>query len=305
MVKERTLQAKKFLARGEIIVIQRTIEEKEAYKIFFIPNNTRVLVVNDTKDTTLEMVSFLLQIGVNHLTLVPYEEGKDFSDIKVAITPGEKSRVPGYIKKIIDVDNRCIDISTFIKIITKLGLDNKRINERLIKYSDNIISLDIGIKNKYNELLIRNEQFDTVINLSKDGILLLNSKDEILICNQQFKTIFSIKEEITNKNINYFLDHKIAKVLQKENLTDELMEFKRKYININKKCIHYLGQKIVNDSFRKDLFYRLNILPINIPPLRDRKENILLLIRHFIDNNKFKLSPEVEEQLLNYTWPVT
>ncbi len=64
------------------------------------------------------------------------------------------------------------------------------------------------------------------------------------------------------------------------------------------------------ERFRKDLFYRLNVIPIVIPPLRDRKEDIPLLADHFLgkfmsDSNPLmkKLTPEALEKLVVYDWP--
>ena len=63
-------------------------------------------------------------------------------------------------------------------------------------------------------------------------------------------------------------------------------------------------------TFRKDLYYRLNTLTIDIPPLRERKEDISLLADHFLSmyskvhkKNVSSISPEVIEQLINYSWP--
>ena len=63
-------------------------------------------------------------------------------------------------------------------------------------------------------------------------------------------------------------------------------------------------------KFREDLFYRLNTVPINLPPLRARKEDIHLLFRKFAADfaSKYrmpavKLSPEATELLINYAWP--
>ncbi|OGC93999.1 MAG: hypothetical protein A2142_07275 [candidate division Zixibacteria bacterium RBG_16_48_11] len=71
-----------------------------------------------------------------------------------------------------------------------------------------------------------------------------------------------------------------------------------------------LEQKVQAKQFRADLFYRLNVLPVCIPPLRQRKEDIPLLCAHFIQrhcqrlNLKEKsLNPEVLELLVSYHWP--
>lgn len=67
---------------------------------------------------------------------------------------------------------------------------------------------------------------------------------------------------------------------------------------------------IKSGALRKDLFYRLNVIPISIPPLRERKEDIPFLVNHFVDifNNKGKrrveqISPDAMESLLSYHWP--
>ena len=63
-------------------------------------------------------------------------------------------------------------------------------------------------------------------------------------------------------------------------------------------------------KFRDDLFYRLNVFPVNIPPLRERKEDILLLVEHFLNRycalHKRKVTGFTEaaiEALLFYDWP--
>jgi DNA-binding NtrC family response regulator len=71
-----------------------------------------------------------------------------------------------------------------------------------------------------------------------------------------------------------------------------------------------LEEEITRGNFRSDLFYRLNVIAIEIPPLRDRPEDIPLLAESFLaeialkrDEPKKKLSPEAAEQLQDYAWP--
>jgi transcriptional regulator with PAS, ATPase and Fis domain len=66
-------------------------------------------------------------------------------------------------------------------------------------------------------------------------------------------------------------------------------------------------EKIKKGEFREDFYYRLNVVPIHLPPLKERKEDIPLLIGAFIDkyssNKSMEISNQVMDYLLNYGWP--
>lgn len=71
-----------------------------------------------------------------------------------------------------------------------------------------------------------------------------------------------------------------------------------------------LHKEVEEGHFREDLYYRLNVIPIEMPPLRDRKEDVPLLLDHFLkvanqENGKSVtgFSPQAKQFLLEYSWP--
>jgi len=64
-----------------------------------------------------------------------------------------------------------------------------------------------------------------------------------------------------------------------------------------------LKNEVENGNFREDLYFRLNLIPLNIVPLRERKEDLPSLIDQFIDDFGGAISPEAKKLLLHYHWP--
>jgi Nif-specific regulatory protein len=115
-------------------------------------------------------------------------------------------------------------------------------------------------------------------------------------------------DEIGDLPIN--LQPKILRVLQEK-------EFERvggeRTIKVDVRVIAATGRKleelVSRGKFREDLYYRLNVVPIFMPALRDRKEDIPILIEHFLkrfnDENKksISISPQSLRVLVDYNWP--
>jgi PAS domain S-box-containing protein len=71
-----------------------------------------------------------------------------------------------------------------------------------------------------------------------------------------------------------------------------------------------LEEMLSDGRFRKDLFYRLNVIPLHIPPLRERRDDIIPLVRHFLQQmaqeaaiSEIKMGPEAEKGLMRHNWP--
>jgi len=66
-----------------------------------------------------------------------------------------------------------------------------------------------------------------------------------------------------------------------------------------------LGRMVADGQFREDLFYRLNVIPVQLPPLRERREDIPLLVQHFLSRfqSTATVSQEGMRRLMSYQWP--
>ena len=112
-------------------------------------------------------------------------------------------------------------------------------------------------------------------------------------------------------NLSLKIQAKLLRVIQER----EFMKVgDQKKINLDIRIISAsnseLSESIMKGGFREDLYYRLSVVPIHLPPLRERKKDIPLLIRHFLDKLSQKMkkslpevSPEAMDILTEYAWP--
>ena len=114
-------------------------------------------------------------------------------------------------------------------------------------------------------------------------------------------------DEIAEMSLN--MQAKLLRVLQEKSFervggTETLSVDVRVIAATNRELV----EAIKKGTFREDLFYRLNVIHIHLPPLRERKEDIPLLAKHFIQKYGHvyqvdKISPKAMELLCNYHWP--
>jgi DNA-binding NtrC family response regulator len=116
-------------------------------------------------------------------------------------------------------------------------------------------------------------------------------------------------DEISNISLN--IQAKLLRVIQEREIT---RVGSTKPIKVDVRILVATNENLADcvreGKFREDLFYRLSVVPMQLPPLRERKEDIPLLIAHFLKKyNKRtkkeikKISPPVQKALIQYDWP--
>jgi transcriptional regulator, propionate catabolism operon regulatory protein len=113
-------------------------------------------------------------------------------------------------------------------------------------------------------------------------------------------------DEINSMSLN--LQAKLLRVLEEK----EVMRIGSDYVipldvRVIAAANEELKEKVKAGNFRSDLFYRLNILKLSIPPLRERKKDIVPLFKHYLKelskkNNEIELSNKIENKIINHTW---
>jgi DNA-binding NtrC family response regulator len=104
------------------------------------------------------------------------------------------------------------------------------------------------------------------------------------------------------------LQAKLLRTLQEKEYSpvgcSDVFSFKANIISASNR---HLSEAVSNHDFREDLYYRLCVIPLQIPPLRSRGDDVLRLFRHFLDglscNKHFREGDELEVFLSDYKWP--
>lgn len=116
-------------------------------------------------------------------------------------------------------------------------------------------------------------------------------------------------DEIGEMDIN--LQAKLLRVLQEREVTriggNEVIKLDVRVIAATHKD---LAREVKLGNFREDLYYRLLGLPIHLPPLRERGNDVIVIAKHFLDQfssenqlPKFRITEEAQQKLLQYPWP--
>ena len=204
----------------EIIVANRTINYDYIDQVVLIPKDTDVLFVNDEKETTYEGIRALKELGIDHINFIPYYPyiKESVPKVDIAITPGECDKVPGFVKKVIDIGPRIMDFTTVMQILNKMNMLDFKGEQFSNKYLKKIINVAKKIAELNSEVTNLNKHLNLVLDGLNDGLLVYDTMGKISVFNENLKRLLnvgytkvigrSVKDIIYNKSILEFLMNK-------------------------------------------------------------------------------------------------
>jgi two-component system, NtrC family, response regulator AtoC len=208
------------------------------------------------------------------------------------------------MRKVFRVIDRAAEVSTTVLIQGESGtgkeLVARALHERGPRKSKSFVALNCGA---IPEHLLESELFG-----HKRGAFTDASSDKTGLFEAAHEgTIFL--DEIGELPLS--LQVKILRVLQESTLRRVGETRDRKVdVRVVAATVRDLESEVRDGAFREDLYYRLHVLPITVPPLRDRKDDIPLLVDHFLARNNIRLGTRVRavddaarKTLLAYHWP--
>ena len=189
------------------IVGRRVINHRHLAELLELPRASKVLFVNDRKETTYQAIEQLKALGVNYINYYPYYPGiASYPDLDIAVTVGEAYLVPYEVDRIIDLETRSLDITTLADIAKKLGLIEVLGDNLSSHYLNEIIGLLNRIYDNGKEMKVISRRLDTVANCLPKAIIYTNKYGDIIVSNQYMYNLLGLSSnDVIGKNIKSVL----------------------------------------------------------------------------------------------------
>lgn len=174
-------RAQKIYPHSKIIAAKRTISGSNLEKLFILPKGKKVLVINHPKETTIETICSLKEMGIDHLEYVPYwkESGIDIRGFDTAISPGMIHLCPEEIENKIDIGSRPIAFSTFAEILIYFGLEIELIDKFAYEHIRRLVNAGHKISEAYRRAEGLRKNLQAIFNEIDDAIVSVNEHNRI------------------------------------------------------------------------------------------------------------------------------
>ncbi len=183
---------------SRLIIARRTIDFDALDELFFLPEGSPVIFVNDVKEAAINGIEALEEVGLDHLELIPFYPGLDENEIqeaRLALTPGEVDKVPGFVEEVIDIGPRLMDYTTIVSILNSLGILENQANRFSNKYLQKIIKMGKKLAHSAREINRLNSQLNQIINGLNEAVLVYNPEGKISVATGQVRELLDLGDK--------------------------------------------------------------------------------------------------------------
>lgn len=192
---------------ADLVFASRTISKSGLEKIIDIPKGTEVILIDESPEMTIQMISVIYQLVGNHIDLKSYwAMDKDEIRDKTVIILGQSDYVPESAKEIINIGNSILDFNTIIDIGMKFNLMSLLNSQDIGRSYENVETANFGLAEIFSLTNSRESQLDVLLQVIDAGVIGIDSEGKVFIYNENAKKIVGLEdEEVLGKNgINLF-----------------------------------------------------------------------------------------------------
>ncbi len=226
-----------------IIKVERSPDVKALKAISEIPSGSKVLLVNDSYETALDTAYSFYEMGVNHISFVPFDSSLErtgiYDDIEIAVTPNEVALVPSHIKSVINIGYRIVSFDTVVKLKQLLDLGGERLNSNIFRHLHTVVESAGSFYSNFIYDYLKSEMIKKVLDISAFGTILVDALFEPVYANAKAFSIFEVSDKTE-------LD--LKKVLPQEVLYSDDVSGAEVTINLNVYILNKYTITLMNEN---------------------------------------------------------
>ncbi|WP_257346666.1 sigma-54 interaction domain-containing protein [Pseudalkalibacillus decolorationis] len=182
-----------------LLTANRSIDFSKLEKLLELPSGVHCLLVSNESQIAKDSVEFLERMGFDHLYFTPYSPDMSplppLEGIEIAITHGLSELVPAEFKRIIDLGDRSLDLSTIFEISRILQVSVDKAHLFTADFFRNFVRLGKKLAYSIENERHLNEHLETVLNAVHEGVIWVDQKGIITVFNQEAGSILGVKCE--------------------------------------------------------------------------------------------------------------
>jgi len=187
---------------AKTVIIGHTITNEQFERIRELPRGTAALLVNYSVEMTMDSISLLRQLGLDHIEYLPFYPGAASAPkAELAITPGEAAHVPPGMPRVIDIGHRVIDEKTIVDIAYSLGLSHLLGEERFAAHFRGIKKVPGSVATLFDLTNVLDHQFSGLLEALEDGIIVIDDGGTAYASNAKALEVLGERGSLVGKRL--------------------------------------------------------------------------------------------------------